>query len=183
MRMNKNIEKEYKILVNEFQFNQLCELYQPLTFTTQVNVYFDTETHAIKKCKGAMRIRTKNNKHTFTLKMYQGNDLLEFETNVEENSVNALNNDTILSLLASYHIEPPFISIATLRTDRAVFEDDDAELCFDHNFYNSIEDYEIEYEYKREHDGFSKFNRILKRIGLKYESNCTSKIGRALKIK
>ena len=55
-----------------------------------------------------------------------------------------------------------------------------AELCFDYNEYGDNSDYEIEYEYKTEHDGKNKFNEILLEIGLHYEKNCSSKIARAL---
>ena len=61
-----------------------------------------------------------------------------------------------------------------------IFENEFAELCFDINYYNDMVDYEIEYEYKVEHDGYAIFNDILKKVNLKYTSNCKSKIQRAL---
>lgn len=178
--MNKNIEKEFKILVSKEKFNMLCKMYEPLTFIKQVNQYYDTPDNLIRKKNGAMRIRSKNNKNIFTLKLFQDNKLLEFECEVKENSINALNHPEIIALLNTYQINGPFIETASLTTYRAMVIDDDAELCFDENFYNGNTDYEIEYEFKRDHDGFSKFNQILQKVGLSYETNCPSKIGRAL---
>lgn len=39
---------------------------------------------------------------------------------------------------------------------------------------------EIEYEYKKEHDGLSIFQDIMKQINVVYEKNCISKIQRAI---
>lgn len=178
--MNKNIEKELKLLVSEKQFNCLCKEYEPLNFILQVNQYYDTKDHTIEKKKGAMRIRTKDNKHIFTLKLYENNDLLEYECEVNENSIIALNKPEIMQLLSSYHITGPFIKTASLKTKRAILVNEDAELCFDINEYNNFIDYEIEYEYKRNHDGYQKFNELLSKADLHYESNCKSKIARAL---
>lgn len=180
MKMNKNIEKEFKILVSKDKFDLLCDMYKPLTFIKQINQYYDTPNNLIKNKNGAMRIRTKNNKHIFTLKIYQNNELLEYECEVSDNSINSLNQTNIIALLNYYDIAGPFVETASLTTNRAMVINDEAELCFDENFYNNTCDYEIEYEYKRDHDGFSKFNQILNKVGLHYEANCKSKIERAL---
>ena len=50
--MDKNIEKELKILVNKEQFYELKKDYDPLEFETQINIYFDNEEHDIEKKKG-----------------------------------------------------------------------------------------------------------------------------------
>ena len=178
--MNKNIEKEFKILVSQKSFENLCKLYEPLTFIKQVNHYYDTSDHQIEKKKGAMRIRSKNGQHIFTLKLHENNNLLEFECEVENNNIQSLNQPDIMELLKTYGIEGPFFETATLTTNRAMVVDEYAELCFDENFYNDKHDYEIEYEFLQDHDGYTKFNKILNKVGLQYESNCKSKIARAL---
>ena len=65
-------------------------------------------------------------------------------------------------------------------TKRAVVETENAELCFDISTYGNHTDYEIEYEYKKEHDGLSIFQDIMKQINVVYEKNCISKIQRAI---
>lgn len=178
--MNKNIEKEFKILVSKDKFELLCNMYKPLTFIKQINQYYDTPDNLIKNKQGAMRIRSKNDKHIFTLKIYENNELLEYECEVNENSIHSLNHPNIISLLDSYDIKGPFVKTASLTTNRAMVITDEAELCFDENFYNGICDYEIEYEFKKDHDGLSRFNQILNEVDLHYETNCKSKIARAL---
>lgn len=71
--MNKHVEKEYKMLVSKEQFDKLCGLYENLNFITQTNTYYDTVNGDIQKKKGAMRIRERNGRFLFTLKMRQEN--------------------------------------------------------------------------------------------------------------
>ena len=169
--MNKHVEKEYKMLVNKEQFDKLCSLYENLNFITQTNTYYDTVNGDIQKKKGAMRIRERNGRFLFTLKMRQEN---------LENSIHALQSEEIVQLLHEYQIEAAIIPLTTLVTKRAVVETENAELCFDISTYGNHTDYEIEYEYKQPHDGLSVFQKLLSHVQLVYEKNCTSKIQRAL---
>ena len=178
--MNKNIEKEYKVLLSKEQFETLCSFYEPLHFVQQTNIYFDTEDRAIEYMRGAMRIRTKNGKHRFTLKVHENNELVEYECDVATNTIDALNSHSISLLLKKYKIHGPYIQRAKLITKRAIVEDEFAELCFDISEYNNTIDYEIEYEYKKKHDGLSLFQCILDKINVTYTHNAKSKIARAL---
>lgn len=180
--MNKNIEKEFKVLVDKEKFYELLSFYPAISFKKQVNIYYDTQDHQILKNHGAMRIRTKNT-HVFTFKKATSNGLEEYECTVSENSVSALYIDEITFLLKSHNISGPFEQIANLTTYRGVLETEYAELCFDINEYNGITDYEIEYEYKKDHDGIKAFNDILAKINIEYKKNGLSKIERAIRSK
>lgn len=178
--MNKNIEKELKVLLTEKQFTALCNVYENLEFKKQVNTYYDTADQAIRNMHGAMRIREKNGKFIFTLKKHSTEGLLEFECEVPENTIKVFDSNDIQKLLLSYDIQGPFHELTSLTTYRAVYDNGYAEICFDKNQYNGITDYEIEYEYKKDHDGICMFQEILDIVNIKYESNCISKIQRAL---
>lgn len=177
--MNINIEKEYKILLSKSEFYKLLSFYPEAVFHKQVNTYYDTHDMAIKNAHGAMRIRETDH-FLFTLKMHSEEGLLEFETSVLENNENVFHQKDIQDILQGYAISGPFHKITSLTTHRAMIITDDAELCFDISEYNGKMDYEIEYEYKRPHDGLSIFNNILRRIHRHYEVNCASKIKRAM---
>ncbi len=181
--MNNNIEKEYKILVTKEQFNTLYKHFNAPSFYSQTNIYYDTYDFAIRNVKGSMRIRDINNKHIFTLKMHSPKGLLEYEKNLPYNSIECFNDEEISSLLNKYHIQGPFHKIGNLKTERAIHDTEYAELCFDINTYNGIVDYEIEYEYKKDHDGLTAFQNILSIANIEYTSNCISKIQRALNSK
>lgn len=177
--MHKNIELEYKILVDEHSFYELLKEYPNLVFHEQINTYFDTKDHQIRKMHGAMRIRKKDN-FIFTLKLPSKQGLLEYECEVEDDSITSLSKKEIQDLLLEHGIQGEFVKLTTLHTKRAVFETDYAQLCFDISSYNGIVDYEIEYEYKQAHDGEKVFNAILNKVNLAYTTNCKSKIQRAI---
>lgn len=178
--MINHVETEYKLLVNKEDFEKLSALYPDKTFVKQVNTYYDTKDMQLRKLKCAMRIREKDNKFLFTLKTPDPNGHLEHECYVSKNSIDVFSEPDIKKLLEELGIRKQIIMITNLKTERAVINTGKAELCFDINEYNGFIDYEIEYEEIVEHDGISEFNKILEKAGLHYESNCMSKIARAM---
>lgn len=179
--MNHNLEIEYKILVNQKQFDLICALYPNAVFKRQMNVYYDTIHNDLRKNHCAMRIRDKGDEHLFTLKAPGEKDgKMEFEKLLSENSCNALKDEEIIKTLSSYIDCFDFVEIGRLVTYRASIDLEFAELCLDVNIYNDQIDYEIEYEWKQDHDGLTKFNEILSNIGLTFTSNCKSKVARCL---
>lgn len=180
--MNKNIEKEYKILVTKDQFELLSKQFNNLNFVTQINTYYDTIHMDIRNKKGAMRIRERNGKYIFTLKMKYTNidGHYEYEIEVPENSTKVFDDPEIRKLLDSYDIRDDIVLLTNLKTKRAVVNTGNAEICFDINLYNNIVDYEIEYEYIQPHDGLTIFQELLSHVNLTYKKNCISKIQRAL---
>lgn len=179
--MNKNIEKEYKVLVTKDQFEALRCLYKNLEFIRQINTYYDTDSMAIKEKQGAMRIRTLKDTCIFTLKLNIGHKLYEYETFVKDDTLEALQQSDIKALLNEFHIQGDLKRLTQLVTERAIIETDYAEICFDISTYQGKTDYEIEYEYKKDHDGLTAFQTFLKPIGISYKTNCISKIQRALR--
>ena len=179
--MNNNLEIEHKLLVDKESFYKLYHMFHEPDFFTQVNVYYDTQHNDVRKMRGSMRIRDIKGEHIFTLKVHTPVGTIEHEKKVKDNSIYSLNDEEITKLLAQFHIQGPFKELTKLKTERAIYNSKEAELCFDISTYNGKKDYEIEYEYKKDHDGFKAFNEILARVGLHFETNCTSKIQRALK--
>lgn len=180
--MEKNIEKEYKILVNKTEFTTLLKLFNNPKFILQTNTYYDTLNDYLKKQKWAMRIRHKNEKNIFTLKTPISEDSLnEYETLCQSDHMDELiNNPSITNLLMKQKINPPFKVIANIKTYRFTYSTSEYDLCFDYNLYNDKEDFEIEYEYLKNHDGLKNFNALLAIINKKYQKNCPSKLKRCL---
>lgn len=178
--MNKNIEKEYKVLLTKNQYDCLCEVLPESYSRVQINTYYDTKQQDIRKCRGAMRIREVNGTFIFTLKMPSADGLLEFEKEVSANSILAFEDTEIKALLASYRLYGPWQKLATLTTRRRVSETADAEICLDESSYVGIVDHEIEYEYKKAHDGAAVFQKLLSIVDLTYTENCKAKIERVM---
>lgn len=180
--MNTQIEKEYKILINEKQYLYFInELYPQITPIKQVNTYYDTEDHFLEKKKIALRIRKINNRKIVTIKYYNDKDLIEMEKEVF--CEDAFTEDfSVRETLKKLQIVDKLIPKVTVTTYRTLIQGEYAELCIDKNFYDDQSiDYEIEYEVKKEHHSLEVFQDILNKINVHYIENCESKLSRALK--
>ena len=94
--MKEHIEKEYKVLLNQEQFDVLIELLRPEPAFCQMNRYFDTAERYLQKHGGALRIREKNGQFLFTLKVRKNADtLLEYEGPVDRCDASAFEQSDI----------------------------------------------------------------------------------------
>lgn len=179
--MYNNIERELKILVSEEIYEKIIHSYDFEKSRIQTNTYYDDENHSLKNKKGAMRIRTIQDKYIFTLKLRKDDYThYEFEKEIHTNDINKIDDFEILDWLKKYDLPKEVKPIATFTTDRKVFVCARGEICADKTIYSSHTDYEIEYEYNCEHDGISFFNEFLAPFHMKYTKNCPSKIARAM---
>lgn len=177
--MINHIEKEYKILVDKDSFFKLLSEYQTTTIKQQ-NVYYDNDEQRLKQLKAGLRLRFKDNQIIFTLKVPHQDDLREYEKVVTCNNLNNLDDPELLQLLKDYDIKFPLHIISDVTTTRYLYQDDYCDLCFDENNFNGHYDYELEYEYRCDHDGLTQFQSILAKIDYHYETNCLSKLQRSL---
>lgn len=181
--MDKPIERELKILVREDEFQTLLKTYAFSKPWIQTNTYYDSPDQIIKKQGGALRIRTIGTKHILTLKIRKDEIThYELEKEIDTEDVSKIKDSEITGWFQEFHIPKDLNQIAQFTTTRQVYECENAQLCADKTVYPNHTDYEIEYEYHRNHDGISEFNQILSIIGVKYKKNCPSKIARAFKI-
>lgn len=180
--MKKNIEKELKILVDKDTFFFLLSKYKNKKEIIQKNIYYSISNETIENSNIAIRLRYLNNKIVFTLKENTKEGLLEYEKEFSINcKIESIWNDSeIQQILQNHNMNKKLYPIVTIETKRTVVDLENAELCFDISTYNNITDYEIEYEYKSEHNGKDVFNKILNQGCLTYTQNCYSKLKRAL---
>jgi uncharacterized protein YjbK len=171
--MKGQVELELKTLVSREEFERITARYQPLNFVRQVNTYFVTNDLS----HYAFRIRERDGEFLFTLKYYVNGQTVEYE---KVFSGRFFDDPDIRETLKAFRIEPPFQILGSLTTDRAVYENELAELCFDINHYNGQTDYEIEYEVKSPHDHLKTFKDILASENIAYEKSWGSKYKRCL---
>ncbi len=173
--MQANIEKEYKCLIDEKEYQNLLNLYRE-TFKEikQNNTYYQDLQQNINKYKAVLRIRQIDNLHIITFKINVNNELLEYEK-----ETNDINDPEITELLAKYNIHPPFLKVGEMLTYRRQVDLKKAYLCLDENHYNNLIDYEVEYEEKEKHDGLNTFITILESANIVYHPNKLSKYLRA----
>lgn len=178
--MQDTIERELKILVSKEKYNKLLNSYPFSQPWKQTNTYYDTRDGLIKQKNGALRIRQIGNQHIFTLKIKTDSIThIELEKVIDCDVIKDIKDKEILGWLKEYEIPMNVLPIISFTTIRQIVELENAELCADFTDYGNHADYEIEYEYKTEHDGIQAFNQILTTIDLLYKKNCSSKIARA----
>lgn len=184
--MAKNIEIEFKILINEKTYNQIIQDYSPYLIDAyiQTNIYF---THPIfLQNKYMLRIREKKNVYEMTLKKPYHNHSVE--TNItlssqeKDDFINfRKTNDEMNALFLELGINPQDLDeLATLTTYRCDFNLDGDILSLDKNSYNQFLDYELELEVQNEQLGYNKFIKIINDYQLHYTKNAQSKFKRVL---
>lgn len=179
--MDNYIERELKILVSKEQFQKILNSYEFKKPIIQTNTYYDTNDKKIKHMNGALRIRTIENTHIFTLKIKKDSIThYEYEKEIQTTNINEIKDTEILGWIKEYDIPTNIKPITSFRTERYTYNFEHGQLCADITSYENHIDYELEYEYIDNHDGISFFNHILNNINTKYEKNCPSKIARAM---
>ena len=164
-----NIEKEYKMLLNEKQFNNLLNCFSFNT-NTQINHYFQANNNK----DIAIRIREINNTYIFTMKIKK-DVLYELEFNIPNNDIN---DPKIKKVFLEYNLDD-VIYLGKLKTIRHTYNDTYGQICLDYNEYNNLIDYEIEYElYDHNLDYLNYFKELLKTNNIIYKENNISKIKR-----
>ena len=169
--MHQNLEIELKMLVDEDQFEELLSFYLPHDFIMQTNYYYESKNSS----DYAFRVREKEGKKLFTLKKKVPEGHYEYEKYFE----GRLEDDPeIVEVLKSFNETLPCKLLGSLTTYRYTVDTGLAELCFDINQYNDIQDYEIEYEVKKDHDYRTAFKEILAKAGIEFVENKVSKYRR-----
>jgi uncharacterized protein YjbK len=181
--MQKPVERELKILLTKEQYEKILHSYDFDEIIHQSNQYFDTPQETLKNNQIALRLRTKNDKIIFTLKKRKdATAQIELEKEADASSLNDIQDQQILDWMKEYQIERsqllPSVCVSTIRHFKKL---PNAELCLDEQtFENGEHDYELEYEYTKEHNGIEEFNQILAPLHLAYEKNCPTKVARAV---
>lgn len=177
--MKQNVEIEYKLLITETQYHGLLANF-PGETVSQTNFYFDNRDHQLRKRHISCRIRTYDDEVelTFKLPKKQGKDEITFE---KIDPATAFTRADVAFFMARLGILGPLIHQGTLETIRTTFKLNYGLLCIDHNSYNGITDYEVEYEVTKQlKKGLNEFRDILAFFGLTYVKNCDAKIKRCL---
>lgn len=178
--MYNQMERELKCLISKEQYDQIIKSYDFSKSWIQINTYYDTTSKQVKKQNAAVRIRTIDSKKIFTLKIRKDKlTHFEYEKEISTDKIDNINDPEVLSWLQKLNLSEPLKKTVVIQTERRIYRTEEAELCADYNIFNDIHDYEIEYEYLKEHDGIKTFNEILHPFHMKYEKNCPSKIARA----
>jgi len=173
--MPKEIEIEFKNILTAEEFRRLLQAFHldEEDFTLQHNDYFDTPNFSLKAQHAALRIREKEGKCTLTLKQPGAFGLIETHQNIRPDEAEAIRNGRgipggeVQNALAGLNIDMSQLKmLGRLSTKRAEILYRDGRLAFDHSFYGTKEDYELEYEAPEAIEGEKTFLDLLNRFGI-----------------
>ena len=170
MKMNQELEIEFKNLLTEEEFQRLLAAFSitEKQFLMQENYYFDTPNFSLKDNGAALRIRTKEGAHTLTLKQPVKDGLLETHQKVtEKQAISMLNGGPLIegeinNIINFFDIDVSRVQyFGSLKTSRAEINYKSGILVFDHSHYLQVDDYEIEFEVTDRQTGEIEFNELL----------------------
>jgi uncharacterized protein YjbK len=172
---NKNIEIEFKNMVNREEFSSLIDFFNIRSedFSEQENHYFDTPDFLLKAKGSALRIREKNGSFELTLKQPHPEGLLETNENLTESEAaemirtGKIPAELIIRSIKELGIETDKLQyFGTLATKRAEKEYMKGLAVLDHSRYLNKEDFELEYEVDNRHEGELTFLNLLKQLNI-----------------
>lgn len=155
--MSQEIEKEFKNLLTEQEYQQLFDYWNLSTHEPidQTNYYFDTEDFQLAKSGMGLRIRTYKNGAEQTLKSPLGeNEKLEStdaltleEANVLLQNEQLKRGGIVEEVLRKANIDLTEVhEIGNLRTIRYEIASENGIFFLDKSYYRDQIDYEVEYE-------------------------------------
>lgn len=172
---NKNIEIEFKNMVNREEFSSLIDFFNIRSedFSEQENHYFDTPDFLLKAKGSALRIREKNGSFELTLKQPHPEGLLETNENLTESEAAGMIRtgkipaELIIRSIKELGIETDKLQyFGTLATKRAEKEYMKGLAVLDHSRYLNKEDFELEYEVDNRNEGELTFLNLLKQLNI-----------------
>lgn len=183
----KNLEIEYKVLLNKNDFSKLEDIFSNdrCFYHIQENTYFETDDSLLKNIGLSLRIRyiENENKYIATLKNKVIDGHIEYEFETSSNDVSNMPKE-IIDILLEKNIDVRLIKeIARLKTIRKEYQYKNGRVCLDHNFYYGIEDYELEYESDSMEYAKNTINQLLNDNNIDFKENKKSKIHRAIENK
>lgn len=187
--MSKELEIEFKNLLQEKEYLKLLEVYG---FTagdakTQVNHYFDTPDFRLKDRLSALRVRQKDDSWECTLKIpaeqgnYEITDKLDGKQAKDIIYGVSFDAPEVLEALEKLEISPNDLRlIGSLTTHRIEFAFKGGLLVLDHSEYCGLRDFEVEYEVQDADIGKQHFKDFLAQYDIP-ERHADKKIARFMK--
>lgn len=175
-------ERELKVLLSKEQYQTLLKSLKFDHIRTHVNTYYDDDQGSLKSRGMALRIRQTEGKNILTIKKpLDAITKYEYEISVHTSDFSKLNPSEKEWIDNHMPFQMSFHPIVTFTTIRHILNLPDAEVSLDETQFRNHTDYEIEYEYRHEHDGITVFNHLLQPAGIQFTKNGPSKLARAMR--
>lgn len=176
------VENEFKVMLNNSQYDKLLNLYKFSAFV-QVNHYYDTEALSMSEKSVTIRVRDLEGKHYLQVKLPTGKSFSRVELSKEIPDVpKVIASDELNALSDGYFINFPNVNLlGMLKTTRNVYTFEGGEIDLDKSEYFGKVDYEAEIEFTDESAARKVLQDIKKALDITPRSDvCTGKIHRFL---
>lgn len=178
------IEKEYKILLSSFQFEQIKQILEFSEFREQNNYYYETELFELVSKGLTTRVRTIGDEYFFQIKNKLKNKTHgvttkeEFEESVKE-IPKVIEIEKIENIIGfKLNIDSKYAyNIGVLNTKRYICYMNDCEIALDKNEYFGNTDFELEIEF---HENENQALDIIDNLNLDKSNNPVGKYKRFL---
>lgn len=177
--MKKNLEIEYKTLLDEDQFEQLRSHMNAQEPTLQINTYYDTASLDLMQQHCMCRIRESKGSFLFTLKIPQEKGVMEYEQALVSPS---LETAEIAAFLNTLGIDVKDLHVLTQsNTLRYEHKDPWGTWCLDETQFQNHKDYEVEYElHQDQSNAYDHYCKTLAALGISFKNHSQPKFLRAL---
>ena len=173
------IESEFKILLNEEQYQKLLTLYDFKTIV-QTNHYYDTDRLEMSERHITVRVRELDGKFFLQMKLPTETNFSRVELEKELPKIpETMSSDELKELSG---VECPEVKhIGTLRTTRNIWKFDGGEVDLDRSEYFDKTDFELEIEFTDEQAARKVLAEIKEKVGISTGSDvCDGKVRRFL---
>ncbi len=178
------IEREFKAMLSEEQYEKLLSLYEWDRVILQTNHYYDTSDLLLTQRHITCRVRVIEGESLLQVKLPAGEDFerVELEKNIGGTVPDVISADTLSTLAKGYCTDlPEARRLGALFTERRVKRLDGAEIDLDKSSYFSKTDYELEIEFTDESIARSLFDELKSYAGIVAEGDiCIGKVRRFL---
>ncbi|MDO4664344.1 MAG: CYTH domain-containing protein [Erysipelotrichaceae bacterium] len=181
-----NQERELKILLTKEQAMQLLNQIDFQKPRTQINTYYDNPAGFYKSQGIALRIRQivgeqGNDQWILTIKKpLDAITKFEYEKETTAHTLEELSQEDINWIQSYIPMPNDLQTLASFKTERWIYDSNEAEISLDHTYFQHSDDYEIEYEYKSNSASIEAFNTLLNPLNIEFKKNCPSKLARAV---
>lgn len=177
------IENEFKIMLNQGQYEKILEMFGWDEVIIQVNHYYDTDDLALSSLHITCRVREIGGRYFLQMKFPGAADYSRVEL---EKPLDALPSTIASDELLQPHphgheVLPDVKRLGSLKTTRNVHRFEGGEIDLDKSEYFGKTDYEIEVEFTDENSARKVLSDIAEKLGIEPNSEvCAGKIRRFL---
>ncbi len=177
------VENEFKVMLNEEQYDKIKGLYNWDNEIKQTNYYYDTDNSELNSKRITCRVRKTYDGYFLQMKLPNGKTHSRIEIEKELKDLPETLSGEQLSEFSGGNNLPDVKLLGELTTLRLIKKLDGMEIDLDNSFYFRNTDHELELEFtKNEAAARELFGGLKEKAGIRDNNDiCIGKVGRFMK--